>query len=241
MLGTQGFVKQFKVRGVQTNGHRAALVDQHVQRLANHGQQGLGLAAQLLAHHLTCDVAGQVQQLLGHARLQLLEVVFQALQHAIDALRTLAARAVDMVVQMLLPLLLRLCAAFGQALCMTLGSCLLQHLLQLLLVESRGGRLHGLHSLHLWLRLRLMGNRGGKTVEMLYPSRYEGRLLCWREDASILCIHRAEAPLHHGAVVDLFLRDKARVRARRLALRHSCPPDRCRWLPGLPRPDDARP
>jgi hypothetical protein len=65
-----------------------------------------------------------------------------------------------MVVQMLLPLLLGLGAAFGQALCMALGACLLQHLLQLLLVESRGGWLHRLHSLHLWLRLRLMGNRG---------------------------------------------------------------------------------
>ena len=54
-----------------------------------------------------------------------------------------------------------------------------------------------------------------------------GKVLIANRGEIALRIHRAKAPLHHGLVVDLFLRNETGVGAHRLAVRHSCPPHRC--------------
>ena len=136
MLGAQRLVQHGEVGRVQAHGGGAAVGGQHVQRLAHHGQQGLGLAAQLLADHLARDVAGQVQQFLRRIRLQLLEAGVQAGQQRVHALRRLSARAGDIVIHVLLPLLPGFLAALLQALGMAFGACLLQQFMQPLLVHG---------------------------------------------------------------------------------------------------------
>ena len=160
--------------------------------------------------------------------LHLLEVVFQPLQHAVDPAHAFAAFTADMVIHALLPLLLCLCATFGQALGMTFFAGLLQQLLQLLFINSGLCRrlLHHF-GLRLGLGLGLVRDRRRKPVELGRACRDEGCSLHGLEGIARR-IHRTKAPLHHGAVVNFFLRNKARIGTWRLTVRHNCPPRYCR-------------
>ena len=116
----------------------------------------------------------------------------------------------------------------GQALGMTFFAGLLQQLLQLLFINSGLCRrlLHHF-GLRLGLGLGLVRDRRRKPVELRRAGRDEGRGLHGLEGIARR-IHRTKAPPHHGAVVNFFLRNKARIGAWRLAVRHNCPPRYCR-------------
>ena len=55
-----------------------------------------------------------------------------------------------------------------------------------------------------------MHQRGRKAIELRRPRWHKDASLRGR-DCSALYINRAKAPLHHGAVVNFFLRNKARM------------------------------